>query len=73
MRVPHNLEEANKLHLEVTFCTSAAEAEAHALTLTRHGQNVVAIFQETLEHAHNPLHLVCVEKRKTQLNPLGLK
>lgn len=67
MKVPHTFAEATSMHLEVTFLLSAAEAETHAATIQAHGQNVVAIFQETLEHAANPLWLVCVEKRKSQL------
>ena len=72
MKVPHTFAEAQKQQLEVTFCATAAQAEAHALTLQANGHHVVAVFQETLEHAHNPLHLVCVEKRKTLLGPQGL-
>jgi len=64
MKTPTTLAEANKLQLEVTFLTSAAAAETHALVLAERGHNVVAVFEETLEHATKPLFLVCETRFK---------
>lgn len=72
MKVPHTLEEANRLKLDVTFLPTATEAEAHALVLTAHGRSVVAVFAELLPGASKELHLVCVAPQKHAVGPLGL-
>ena len=73
MTHPTTLAEANKLQLEVTFLMTAGLAEEHAATMTKHGREVVAVFQETLPGAATPLWLVCVKKQKRVVGPLGVQ